>query len=153
MDDDAEVHPQKGRNRQARISRMPSEKLANQPDGDLDTASLPIGMESGRESRIQRPSEVASSLRSVDCHSKRGQFFLIARVVDSDRNDCRMSDPCQVLGANSPRTSERGSPTENRAKTLTYGIIENRVRGTMNRLGNIGRNDTNSVLQSIRPPA
>jgi hypothetical protein len=49
-------------------------------------------------------------------------------------------------------TSERGFPTENRAKTLTYDEIENSIRGTMNGLGNIYRIDMNSILQSTRPP-
>ena len=49
-------------------------------------------------------------------------------------------------------TSERGFPTENRAKTLTYDEIEKGIRGTLNGLGNIYRIDMNSILQSTRPP-
>jgi hypothetical protein len=48
-------------------------------------------------------------------------------------------------------TSERGFPTEHHDKPLTYDEIENRIRGTLNGLGNIYRIDMNGILQSTRP--
>jgi hypothetical protein len=48
-------------------------------------------------------------------------------------------------------TSERGFPTDHHAKPLTYDEIENRIRGTLNGLGNIYRIDMNSILRSTRP--
>jgi hypothetical protein len=48
-------------------------------------------------------------------------------------------------------TSERGFPTENHAKPLTYDEIENKIHGTLNGLGNIYRIDLNTILKSTRP--
>jgi hypothetical protein len=50
-------------------------------------------------------------------------------------------------------TSERGFPTENHAKALTYDELESGVRGTLNGLGNIYRIEMNSILQLTRPLA
>jgi Tol biopolymer transport system component len=49
--------------------------------------------------------------------------------------------------------SERGFPTENRSKALTYDELESGLRGTLNGLGNIYRIDMNSILQLTRPLA
>jgi hypothetical protein len=46
--------------------------------------------------------------------------------------------------------SERGFPTERHTKPLTTKS-ENRIRGTLNGLGNIYRIDINSILQLTRP--
>ena len=50
-------------------------------------------------------------------------------------------------------TSERGFPTENHSKPLTYDEIEYKTRGILNGLGNIYRVDMNNILQSTRPPS
>src|SRR5882672_1674836 len=102
MDDDAEVHPAKGRNRAARMTWMRSGNW-RQEGRRPSYPSLRISMESGARVENQTSHRNGSLALFRHSHMKRGQFFLSVRgAVDSHRHPCMMTDHRQASGANSP---------------------------------------------------